>query len=81
MRLFVPVGGPDQAAAIRRPVLCVLGSDTRPLWVEAAAFLRSNVPDVEEYVAEGMGHLLPIGQSRPAAEAMARFLERHPIAS
>ncbi|MEU9180467.1 alpha/beta hydrolase [Streptomyces sp. NPDC048550] len=73
--------GPDQAAAIRPPVLSVLGSDTRPLWVEAAEFLRSNVPDVEEYVAEGVGHLLHIEQSRPVAAAMARFLGRHPIAS
>ncbi|MCX4627634.1 MULTISPECIES: hypothetical protein [unclassified Streptomyces] len=58
----------------------MLGGDTRPLWAEVAGFLRSNVPDVEEYVAEGVGHLLRIEQSRPVAEAMARFLERHPIA-
>ncbi|MFJ6760680.1 MULTISPECIES: alpha/beta fold hydrolase [unclassified Streptomyces] len=73
--------GPDDAAAIRRPVLSVLGSDTLPLWVEVAAFLRSNVPDIEECVIGGVGHLLHIERSRPVAEALARFLARHPIAS
>ncbi|MFF3858631.1 alpha/beta fold hydrolase [Streptomyces sp. NPDC002209] len=73
--------GPDQAAAIRRPVLSVLGSDTRPLWVEVAAFLRSNVPDLEECVVDGVGHLLHMERSPAVAGAMARFLERHPIAS
>ncbi|MEJ8640915.1 hypothetical protein WKI68_04485 [Streptomyces sp. MS1.HAVA.3] len=69
----------DDAAAIRQPVLSVLGSDTQPLWVEVAAFLRSTVPDIEECVIDGVGHLLPIERSRPVAEAPARFLARHPI--
>ncbi|MGW8777162.1 alpha/beta fold hydrolase [Streptomyces sp. NPDC055796] len=72
--------GPDEAAAIRQPVLSVLGSGTRPLWVEVAAFLRSAVPDVEECIVEGVGHLLHIERSRPVAEPLARFLARHPIA-
>lgn len=73
--------GPAEAAAIRPPVLSVLGSDTQPLWVDVAEFLRSNVPDVEEYVVDGVGHLLHIERSRPVAEALARFLARHPITS
>ena len=40
--------GPQQAAAIGRPVLSVLGSQTQPLWMEVADFLRSSVPHVEE---------------------------------
>ncbi|MFD4869939.1 alpha/beta fold hydrolase [Streptomyces sp. NPDC058412] len=71
--------GPDDAAAIRRPVLSVRGSATRPLWVEVAAFLRSTVPDIEECVIDGVGHLLHIERSRPVAEELARFLARHPI--
>ncbi|MFE4258367.1 alpha/beta fold hydrolase [Streptomyces sp. NPDC056883] len=71
--------GPDEAAAIRRPVLSVLGGATQPLWVEVAEFLRSNVPDIEECVVDGVGHLLHIERSRPVAEALARFLARHPI--
>ncbi|MFE9929730.1 alpha/beta fold hydrolase [Streptomyces sp. NPDC005533] len=73
--------GAEEAAAIRQPVLSVLGSDTRPLWVEVAAFLRATVPDVEERVIDGVGHLLHIERSRPVAEALARFLARHPLAS
>src|SRR5215212_7474259 len=38
--------GPEQAAAIRRPVLSVIGSQTQPLWVEIADFLRSSLPHV-----------------------------------
>lgn len=71
--------GPDDAAEIRQPVLSVRGSDTRPLWVEVAAFLGSNVPDVEERVIDGVGHLLHIERSRPVAEALAGFLARHPV--
>ncbi|MFD8979566.1 alpha/beta fold hydrolase [Streptomyces sp. NPDC059564] len=71
--------GPDDAAAIRQPVLSVLGSRTLPLWVEVAAFLRATVPDVEECVIDGVGHLLHIEQPRPVAEALARFLAAHPV--
>ncbi|WP_330295135.1 alpha/beta fold hydrolase [Streptomyces sp. NBC_00503] len=73
--------GPQDAVAIRQPVLSLLGSDTLRLWVEVAEFLRENVPDVEECVIGGVGHLLHIERSRPVAEALARFLEQHPIAS
>jgi pimeloyl-ACP methyl ester carboxylesterase len=72
--------GPEDAAAIRQPVLSVLGSDTATLWVEIAAFLRSSLPNVEERTISGVGHLLHIQQPEPVAQAMAEFLGRHPIA-
>jgi pimeloyl-ACP methyl ester carboxylesterase len=72
--------GPEQAAAIRRPVLSVIGADTQPLWVEIAEFLRSSLPDVEECTIDGVGHLLQIQRPRPVAEAIAHFLSRNPIA-
>lgn len=72
--------GPKQAAAIGRPVLSVLGSETRPLWVEVADFLRSSVPQVEELKVEGVGHLLHIQRPEPVARGMAEFLERNAIA-
>ena len=72
--------GPEQAAAIECPVLSVLGSDTQPLWVEVAAFLRSSVPDVEERTIDGVGHLLHIQRPEPVARAIAAFLGRHAIA-
>ncbi|MCX4695360.1 alpha/beta fold hydrolase [Streptomyces sp. NBC_01408] len=73
--------GPDEAAAIRQPVLSVRGGNTQPLWVDVAAFLRATVPDVEDCVVDGVGHLLHIERSRPVAEALSRFLARHPITS
>ena len=71
--------GPDQAAAIRQPVLSVVGSDTAPLWVAVAAFLRTAIPDVEECTIDGVGHLLHIQQSEPVARAIADFANRHRI--
>jgi pimeloyl-ACP methyl ester carboxylesterase len=72
--------GPQQAAAIGRPVLSVLGSQTEPLWVEVADFLRSSLPRVEELTVEGVGHLLHIQRPEPVARGMAGFLERNAIA-
>jgi pimeloyl-ACP methyl ester carboxylesterase len=72
--------GPQQAAAIDRPVLSVLGSETLPLWVEVAEFLRSSLPYVEECTVDEVGHLLHIQRPEPVARGMAEFLERNPLA-
>ena len=69
--------GPEQAAAIRSPVLSVIGAETQPLWVEIAEFLRSSLPHVEECTIEGVGHLLQIQRPQPVARGMAGFLARH----
>jgi pimeloyl-ACP methyl ester carboxylesterase len=69
--------GPQQAAAIDRPVLSVLGSETLPLWLEVAEFLRSALPQVEELTVDGVGHLLHIQSPEPVARGMAEFLERN----
>jgi pimeloyl-ACP methyl ester carboxylesterase len=67
----------EQAAALRCPVLSVLGAQTQPLWVEVAAFLRSAVRDIEEVTIDGVGHLLHVQRAEPVARAMAGFLVRH----
>jgi pimeloyl-ACP methyl ester carboxylesterase len=72
--------GPEQAAAIRRPVLSVTGAETQPLWVEIAEFLRSSLPHVEECTIDGVGHLLQIQRPEPVARELASFLARHAIA-
>jgi pimeloyl-ACP methyl ester carboxylesterase len=72
--------GPRQAADVDRPVLSVLGSETEPLWVEVAEFLRSSLPQVEELTVDGVGHLLHIQSPEPVARGMAEFLERNPMA-
>jgi pimeloyl-ACP methyl ester carboxylesterase len=72
--------GPERAAAIGCPVLSVRGTDTLPLFVEVAALLRSSLPDVEECVIDGVGHLLHIQRPEPVARAMGAFLRNHPRA-
>jgi pimeloyl-ACP methyl ester carboxylesterase len=69
--------GPEQAAAVHRPVLSVTGAQTAPLWVEIAEFLRSSLPYVEECTIEGAGHLLQIQQPEPVAREIAEFLGRN----
>lgn len=69
----------DLAGAIPHPVLSVVGSETQPLWVEVAEFLRSTIRDVEEREIDGVGHLLHLQRPEPVARAMADFLSRHPI--
>lgn len=71
--------GTEQAQAIRQPVLSMLGSNTAPLWVEIAEFLRTSVPDVEERTIDGVGHLLHIQDPEPVADAITDFLQRHPL--
>ena len=73
--------GPEQAAAIRTPVLSVFGAETQPLWLEIAEFLRSSIPQVEELRVDGVGHLLQIQRPKPVARGMAEFLKRNTIAA
>jgi pimeloyl-ACP methyl ester carboxylesterase len=58
----------------------VLGSDTLPLFVEVAEFLRSSIPQVEDCTIEDVGHLLHIRRPDAVARAMAGFLGRHAFA-
>lgn len=69
----------EHAAAIRQPVLSVLGSQTGQLWVEIAQFLRVNLPHSQERTIDGVGHLLHIQEPEPVAQAMTEFLARHPL--
>jgi pimeloyl-ACP methyl ester carboxylesterase len=71
--------GAEQTARLGRPVLSVVGSETQPVWIETAEFLRSALPQVEECTIDGAGHLLQIQRPEPVARAMAEFLDRHPI--
>jgi pimeloyl-ACP methyl ester carboxylesterase len=72
--------GPEQAAAIRTPVLSVIGAQTQPLWLEIAGYLRSSLPHVQERTIEGVGHLLHIQRPEPVARAIAAFLRQNAMA-
>jgi len=69
--------GAEQAARLNRPVLSVLGSETQPLWVEVAEFLRAALPQIDECTVDGVGHLLHIQRPEPVARGMAEFLGRY----
>ena len=71
--------GPDQAAAVRQPVLSVWGTETEPLWLEVADRLRSWLPQVEDCEIDGVGHLLHVQDPEPVARGIAAFLRRHPL--
>jgi pimeloyl-ACP methyl ester carboxylesterase len=71
--------GAEQAARLDRPVLSMVGSETQPVWVEVAEFLRSALPQVDECTIDGAGHLLQIQRPEPVARGMAKFLDRYPI--
>jgi pimeloyl-ACP methyl ester carboxylesterase len=72
--------GPEHAASIHCPVLSVLGSDTQPLWVDVADFLRTSLPHVEDCTIDDVGHLLHIQRPEPVARAMADFLASNSMA-
>jgi pimeloyl-ACP methyl ester carboxylesterase len=72
--------GVEEAAAVRRPVLSVVGAETQPLWLEIADFLRAALPYVEEATIAGVGHLLQIQEPEPVAQQIAQFLRRNSMA-
>ena len=72
--------GAEQAAAIRQPVLSVLGQRHRSrCGSRSPSSCATSVPDVEERTIDGVGHLLHIQRPEPVAEVIADFLRRHPI--
>ena len=60
-------------------MLSIVGSETAPLWVEVAAFLRTSLPYVEEREIDGVGHLLQLHDRASVASAAAEFLARNPM--
>lgn len=72
--------GPDQAAAISRPVLAVLGTDSERWFVDSQELLHTWFPQVEDCRIEGVAHLLHMQRPEPVARGLAGFLARHPIA-
>jgi pimeloyl-ACP methyl ester carboxylesterase len=71
--------GPEQAAAIRQPVLSVLGADTEPLFADSHELLHSWLPQVEDCPVSGVAHLLHMQRPAPVALGVAAFFGRHPI--
>ena len=70
--------GSEDARAVSQPVLSVLGAESGLLFVEGAALLRAWLPQVEDLVVDGAGHLLQIQRPGPVARGIAEFFGRHP---
>jgi pimeloyl-ACP methyl ester carboxylesterase len=71
--------GPKQAAAISRPVLSVLGTESERLFVDGHELLHSWLPQVEDCTIEGVAHLLHMQRPEPVAQGVAEFFARHPL--
>ncbi len=69
----------ELATRITQPVLTVLGAESAPIFPEGNALLREWLPQAENFILPGAGHLLQIQNPRGMAEALAGFLARHPL--
>jgi pimeloyl-ACP methyl ester carboxylesterase len=70
------VFGPGRAAAIRCPVLSVLGTASGPLFAEGRDLLHAWFPDCRDADIAGATHLLQMEAPRVVAEAIATFVSR-----
>jgi pimeloyl-ACP methyl ester carboxylesterase len=73
--------GREQAAAIVQPVLSVVGSETGRLWVEVDELLHTWFPQLEQFKADGVGHLMQMQRPQPVVRGVAAFFGRHPMQS
>lgn len=68
-----------KAKAIAQPVVCVLGSETAPVFKEGAGLLQTWLPQTEVLVVDGLGHPLQVEDPAAVAPGVADFLARHPF--
>ena len=71
--------GASQAAAISRPVLSVLGTESERLFAEGRNLLHTWFPQVEDSTIEGTGHLLHMQRPDPVAREVTAFFGRHAL--
>lgn len=70
--------GPDEAAAIKQPVLSVLGTRSAAHRPEARRALHSWLPQTEDFDLDTT-HMLQIEDPTAMAKGLAGFFGRHPI--
>lgn len=71
--------GPSEAAAIKQPVLSVLGTYSTPLAKKSRELLHSWFPQIED-LDLNTTHLLQIQDPKGMALGLSEFFARHPIA-
>jgi 3-oxoadipate enol-lactonase len=88
--MFFQIEGPSvmawqfsavEAARVERPVLLLVGGDSRPVYQEGHQWLLERLPLVEGLVVPGANHLLPLQQPARLAEALGGFFARYPLGS
>jgi pimeloyl-ACP methyl ester carboxylesterase len=73
----------NEAEQIKQPVLAVLGADSATIWPgfrEGYELLREWFPRADGFVLPGATHGLQMQNPRGAAEALAAFFARNPLA-
>lgn len=73
---------PQLLAELQMPVLSVLGErsdEVSPVSREAHELLLASIDDVEEYMLPRATHFLQLHNRIDLAEALARFIDKHPI--
>lgn len=65
--------GPDDAASIEQPILCVLGAESDARFARAAEIVATLFPRATGYTLPGAGHLLMAQNPAPLAEELERF--------
>ncbi len=70
--------GPEQAAAIRQPVLSVLGVYGHPFMRDGRQLLHTWLPQTEDCDVPAT-HLLQMQDPKAVAGSLAEFFSRHPI--
>jgi pimeloyl-ACP methyl ester carboxylesterase len=71
--------GPEEARAIKQPVLAVLGENSDSRFRQRQSLLLEWLPNVEPFSLPAAGHVLHLENSRGLAEGLADFFARHPI--
>jgi pimeloyl-ACP methyl ester carboxylesterase len=71
--------GPEQAAAISKPMLFVLGTESDRWFADGHELLHAWFPRIEDCRIEGVAHLLHMQRPEPVARGLAGFFARHPM--
>lgn len=71
--------GDDEVRRIGCPVLHVGGTDSGPWFAEVRARVLDWFPDADDVVIQGADHSLPLTHASQVADAVATFLQRHPM--
>lgn len=71
--------GREQAAAITRPALTLVGSESAAWYAESHAVFNRWLPNAEPFVLDGATHMLHWEDPEGVAAALLAFLARHPM--